>query len=485
MTTTPKSRAQAVFELIRIQADDQYRDLVPSLEDSDPISKVGTPILENPNVFKTFTNLLGVLMETRVWRDAWQNPLGEMVRSGGSPLGEYSRDIANNPVQPRKYDPMHPERVLQYAINEDKVAYYVRNVKELFKVSIPYQDMQGAFQSYDKFDEYVSMKMATLTSGQQISSFNHILEAIVTNYNAGLFHESDVHINPGSTENYAEWTAAVMDAVDLMQYPSSDFNGYGRLESSNGEFIGYSKPDDIYVIGTVKWLNSTNVNFLASVFNLSKAEIANRIIKVPEFSYTAYSENDAGSSETTVTSTKVTSPIQCIIIDRRALNFREDLHMDESFYNPQTLVNNFFKHWWATYSVSPFGNALVFTSGGTVTNIGVSDYGQEDGERFIDIRTNGGTQSLEMYSVPESTDALGAVTFEVAEIISNFKTPVAKEDITLSEYLTVPANDTSTPHIYKFTSVKDESEDSATVLLNMKFTSHAGITVPILAILYK
>lgn len=487
MATTPKSRAQAIFELIRIKGSDLYKNLVPSLADSDPISKVGTPILQNPNVFKEFSDLLGVLMETRVWRDSWQNPLGDMVRSGGSPLGEYSRDIANNPIMPRKYDPTHPERVLQYAINEDKVAYYVRNVKELFKVSIPYQDMQGAFSSYDKFDEYVSMKLATLTSGQQISSYNHIMEAIVTNYNAGLFHESNVHITPGTSENYADWTTEVKNLVDHFQWPSSNYNGYGRLESSNGDFIGYSKPDDIYIIGTIEWLNETTVNFLASLFNLSQAEIRQRIIKVPSFSYTYYTEEGSGAEETTPVPTVVTSPIQCMVIDRRALNFREDLHIDESDYNKQTLVNNFYKHWWATYSVSPFGNAVVFTeSGSAITNIGVADYGNKDGERIIDIKTASGTQTLTMWSTPENDTGLGAVTFTVSEIIKNFDTPVdiSTLNASLSDYLTVPTTDSSTPNQYKFTGINAESTNHADVILTMTFTAQGNKTVPVLATLY-
>lgn len=485
--STPKTRSQAIFELIRINADDVYRNYVPSLEDSDPIAKVGTPILENPNIFKQFSQLLGVLMETRVWRDSWQNPLSDMVRSGGSPLGEYSRDVANNPIVPRKYDPTHPERVLAYAMTEDKVAYYARNVRELFKVSIAYQDMQGAFSSYDKFDEYVSMKLATMTSGQQISSFNHIMEAIVTNYNAGLFHESPVHITPGTSENYADWTTEVKNLVDGFQWPSANYNGYGRLESSNGDFIGYSKPEDIYVIGTISWLNETAVNFLASLFNLSKAEINQRIIKVPSFSYTYYTEEDSGAAETTPVPHTVDSPIQCIVIDRRALNFREDLHIDDSFYNPETLVNNFFKHWWATYSVSPFGNAVVFTSGADVIErIGVANYNNPDGERIIDITTANGNQTVEFYSIPEKADAFGAATMKVTEIIKNFDDPVEIDTLNtdLANYLTMSANDTSTPHNYTFTGKKAKSADYADVILQVTFTGQGNKTATLIATLY-
>lgn len=354
--------AQSIFNLIRVRASKEYQDSVPALTDKSPIGDVATPILTNPLIFKEFSILLGALLEVEVDKRVWQNPLAELIKSNGRPLGEYSAEITNNPVTPRQYDPLNPEKVLEYAMLDDKVAYYVRNVKELFKVSIAREDMMGAFQSYDNFNDYVSMKLASLESGRQISMFNHVFESIVANYNAGALVVSDVHTGEN---NYAAWTVAAKNAIDGFQYPSSLYNKYGSLAGANGDFKGWTKTDDIYIMATANWINSADVNFLATLFNIEKADLQKRIIKVIDFGYDAYKEV-AGE---TVFDKHVTTDIDAIIFDRRMLHFTSDLDIDDTFYNPETLVTNYFKHWWATYQLSPFANCIVFTRAeGTAPN---------------------------------------------------------------------------------------------------------------------
>lgn len=354
--------AQSIFNLIRVRASKEYQDFVPALTEKSPIGDVATPILTNPLIFKEFSILLGALLEVEVDKRVWRNPLAELIKSNGRPLGEYSAEVTNNPVTPRPYDPLNPEKVLEYAMLDDKVAYYARNVKELFKVSIAREDMMGAFQSYDNFNDYVSMKLASLESGRQISMFNHVFESIVANYNAGALVVSDVHTGDN---NYAAWTVAAKNAIDGFQYPSSLYNKYGSLAGANGDFKGWTKTDDIYIMATANWINSADVNFLATLFNIDRADLHKRIIKVIDFGYDAYKEVEGE----TVFDKHVTTDIDAIIFDRRMLHFTSDLDIDDTFYNPETLVTNYFKHWWATYQLSPFANCIVFTRAkGTAPN---------------------------------------------------------------------------------------------------------------------
>ena len=347
------NRAQTALNLIRTMGSKAYKNEVPALTSESPIESVWNVFTSQPLVYKEFTQLFGAFLELQVMRDSWANVLNELIISG-SPLGEFSAVVGSNPATPHKYDPKHPERVLQYAHSNDKVAYYVRNIKEFFKVSFAYEDMKGAFSSYEKFDEYLSMKLSTLESGKQISSYNHIMESIVINYFSGVFVESDVHIDP-TTTNYAEWLTEVKSAYDKMQFPNTNYNNYGKLDGANGDFKGWSKPEDIYILATIDWINKVDVSYLASVFNLDKAEVGKRIRKIPSFSYDTHDENGKYLST-------IESPIQAMIIDRRAFEFKNDLDLDTSFFNDETLVSNYWKHFWATYQINPLAQALVFTA---------------------------------------------------------------------------------------------------------------------------
>lgn len=486
------NNAQNIFNLIRIKASKEYQDVVPALTEKSPIGDVGTPILTNPMIFKEFSILLGAFIQYRVFKDAWSNPLAELVMEGGSPLGEYSGDIANNPVLPRDYDPTHPERLLDYAMTEDKVVFYARNIKEVFKLSIAIQDMQGAFASYEKFDEYVQMKKASLESGYQLSMYNHILEAIVTNYNAGVFVESPVKIGPNET-NYSEWTREILSLRKKFKYPSTNYNRYGQLAGANGDFKAYSKPEDIVIMGTIDWLTADNVDFLAGAYNLSKAEIDQRIIEVPDFGYTyTTTTTDEVTGETKVIEHKVTTDIQAMVFDKRMLSCKNDLEINADFFNPETLVTNYYRHWWASYNCSPLANCVVFTSGSAVglKSATVVDYGNPDGESLIEIKDADSEQNIKLDFVPDLYDTTIPIRDQDIEITAVHK--ISGADITLdivNESIVFVAPLTvldKTNHIVVGAAAEEYTDTVSTVILDVKITKQntGSVTIPMLAEIY-
>ena len=317
------NNAQRIFNLIRLRGSKEYQDQVPALTDKDPIGNVTGVILSQPMVFKEFTNLLGAFIEMKVLSRVWQNPLLNLIRVRQEPYGEYSVEVTENPVSPQMYDPYHPEKLLQYRNNPDMVAYFARNVKEKFKLTISYEDMKGAFQSYDKFNEYISNKLSMLESGKQISTYNHIMEAICSNYMSNFFVKSSVTLD---TLNHAkDWTKEVMNFLDNAQYPNYEFNKYADLPGATGKFRGWVNPDDVVIIAKSSWINAINVEFLANAFQLDKAEIKKKIIKVPKFAYDLY--DDDGTLLNTIE-----TDLACLCADRRMFNFSSDLEIDDSFF---------------------------------------------------------------------------------------------------------------------------------------------------------
>ena len=128
-------------------------------------------------------------------------------------------------------------------------------------------------------------------------------------------------------------------------------------------------------------LNNRKLSELATAFNLSQAEINAMTVKVPEFAYTYKDENGVTK--------KVTTNIQAILCDKKILKYKNDLEIADSFYNIDTLCTKYYEHFWASFNVSPLGNAVVYTDENTevsdFTAISITDYGQHDGERFIDV----------------------------------------------------------------------------------------------------
>lgn len=480
------SNEQKIFNLIRLKGSKQYQDYVPALTDKSPIGMVSTPILSRPEILKEFTVLLGDFIEKIVIKAVWENPLSGLIRKGGEPLGEFTAEIGNNPITPLPYDPTHPENLFKYNITDDKVVYYARNIKEVFKLSMPYEDIKGALNSYDEFNDYVAMKKASLESGFQLSQFNHLMEAIVVNYKAGLFPVSTQYIDSSDDTNFPIITAEILKAAKKFKFPSSDFNNYSKLDGANGEFKAFTKDSDIIVMATIDWLTDDRINYLANAFNLSQAEIPYRIIEVPEFAYT-YQHNagvdDFGNN--IYVEMKEQSNIGAMVFDRRMLSARTDLEINADFFNPDTLVSTIYRHWWATFRCSPLANCLVFIDVNIATDSNangfrVVDYGRPDGNNIVDIENVGGTQKVSIESTP-SPDLSNAYLTKGSLIdVNKISGTVDVSKSTLSTYLTY-AFDTKG---VTFTAVKGKGDNYSVVELTFKMGT-SDFTCTILAKVYQ
>lgn len=420
--------AQSIFNLIRTYGSDVYKDAVPALTDKSPIGDVATPILTQPDVYKEFSILLGAFIKAYVDDRIWENPLIELFTNTNQPLGEWSAEIGTNPVAPRKYDATHPEYVLQYAMTEDKVQYYVRNVKEFFKISIAMEDMKGAFESYETFNSYVSMKVASQLSGKQISMFNHIFEALNANYQAGALVTTNT-VAPASLDESAikTFTKNIKSLAKKFTYPSTAYNKYGALQGANGDFKGFTRPEDVIILATVDYLTAVDVEYLASAFNLDKAEIRDKIYEVNDFGYDRY-EDDGDFIE------HVDSPIQAIICDRRLFRFSRDLDMNTERFNEETLVTNYWSHAWYTYGINVMANNTVFVATETPTptayTVELGDDGvldsSSDSPVSIDVTVSPDTVEL------SSIEFAGAVADEAFHVWS-IPNSVVADYLTLEE----------------------------------------------------
>lgn len=428
--------AQSIFNLIRTYGSDVYKDSVPALTDKSPIGDVATPILTQPDVYKEFSILLGAFIKAYVDDRIWENPLIELFTNTNQPLGEWSAEIGTNPVAPRKYDATHPEYVLQYAMTEDKVQYYVRNVKEFFKISIAMEDMKGAFESYETFNSYVSMKVASQLSGKQISMFNHIFEALNANYQAGALVTTNT-VAPASLDESAikTFTKNIKSLAKKFTYPSTAYNKYGALQGANGDFKGFTRPEDVIILATVDYLTAVDVEYLASAFNLDKAEIRDKIYEVNDFGYDRY-EDDGDFIE------HVDSPIQAIICDRRLFRFSRDLDMNTERFNEETLVTNYWSHAWYTYGINVMANNTVFVATETPTptaytvELGAGTNSQEEG--VLDASSD----SPDTLDVTVSPETVALDSIECAGIVvDDTGAPFSVPNSVIKDYLTLEETD--------------------------------------------
>ena len=98
---------------------------------------------------------------------------------------------------------------------------------------------------------------------------------------------------------------------------------------------------ELVLITTPELKATIDVDTLAGVFQLDKADIENRIVLIDEFPIVG---------------------AQAILTTEDFFVCGDTLYEMNSFYNPETLTNTYYLHHWGVYSVSPFVPAILFTT---------------------------------------------------------------------------------------------------------------------------
>ena len=349
---------QNLFNLIRVYASKEYKDTVPALKDKSPIGDVMTPILSDLAIYKEFTVLLGAWIRDEVYKDVWSHPIiQDIVKNGnGRPVGNYTREIANNPVHPTDYDPAHPERVLEQKFTNDLVNFYVRNVYDKFKLTFLFDEIEEAFSTYEGAEEYVSMKKASVETGANFATFNHLKECIfATRWNGGVnVITLPAKVNSMTADNWLTVGEELEAFSKKFTYLNTEYLAYNNLSEKVEDYYGFAKKENVRIIATVDFITKYGYKALANMFNLTIGELKDRVHEIDSFGFPIYNRKSGqiiGYQD---------SDVACMLVDIKSLKASVDKEQNAELFNPETLSTTIFKHKWQTFAMSPFGKCLMF-----------------------------------------------------------------------------------------------------------------------------
>ena len=168
--------AVTMLNYIRQNASRQYQDLVP-VATEDNISTIGNVLLNDsyqPQLNEFITTLINRIALTIIRNQTFANPLARF-KKGSIPLGTDIQDIITNPAEAEAYEYSNAAmaKLLTITDPDTKVAYYQRNRKDLYTKTITREGLQGAFVSWDKFNQFITSIVQSLYNGNYISEFNY------------------------------------------------------------------------------------------------------------------------------------------------------------------------------------------------------------------------------------------------------------------------------------------------------------------------
>ena len=346
----------SIFNYVRQNSSAGFQDVVPTAT-SENIATLANILFDQsytPMLNEFVSNLINRIGYTMVHKQVFNNPLA-MFKKGSVPLGTDIQDIFTNPAKAEDYEfsDTAMAKLLTITDPDTHVAYYRRNRKDLYTVTVSREGLQGAFVSWDKFEQYISSLVNSLYNGDYIDEFRYTKQLIRGAYDNNKAIVQVVSA-PNSEANDKALVKAVRKLYGKMKFPSTQYNAYSKMSGSDKPVETWTTPERIVFITTSDVIAEIDVEVLAAAFNMSKAEFLGRVVEVDNF----------GDDKI----------LGCICDESFLQIYNNQFRFDE-FYNARTMSWNFYLHAWDTFAISPFANAVILATAESapVTAISISD----------------------------------------------------------------------------------------------------------------
>ena len=332
-----------VFNVIRDNMNNVYLNTLPSATENNimEISNVLFNDAYQPMLNEFVTNLINRIALTIIRNKSFNNPLA-IFKKGSIPLGTDIQDIYENPAEAEQYELSNTAmaKLLTITDPDTHVAYYKRNRKDLYTKTISRENLQGAFVSWEKFEDYLNSITNSLYSGNYISEFKYTKSLIDGAYknNKVIIEKVNAITDEASAKAFVKKARAL---YNKMKFPSKNYNAYTRFSGAKGEIETWTDEDRIVLITTADVMAEIDVDVLAKAFNIDNTKFLGRVIEIDKF------ENPE---------------IQAIICDESWLQIYDNVLRFEEFYNARVMAWNQYLHAWGTYAICPFANAIVFAT---------------------------------------------------------------------------------------------------------------------------
>ena len=331
------------FNFIRNNSTETFVNVVPSATE-DNIAQIKDILFNDayqPMLNEFVNNLINRIGLTIIRNKSFSNPLA-IFKKGAVPLGTDIQEIYENPAIAEQYEYSNTAmaKLLTITDPDTHVAYYRRNRQDIYTKTIAREGLQGAFDSWDKFEDFVSAITQSLYSGNYIDEFKYT-KALID----GAYAEDKVIVKqvsaPVDNATSKAFLKQVRALYSQMSFPSTEYNAYSKFSGAKGTVTTWTDPERVVLIVRADVMAEVDVEALASAFNLDKANFLGRVIQVDKF------EHDE---------------VLGVICDEAWLQIYDNVFRFDESYNARVMAWNEYLHAWSTYAISPFANAVVLAT---------------------------------------------------------------------------------------------------------------------------
>ena len=341
-TFTTTSNVDILNAMRQFMSND-YNDRIP-VATRENIGEIGQLVMSyEPHrnmLVDGLVNRIGLVIATS---KAYSNPL-KMFKKGIMNFGETVEEYFINIAKANAYDPETAQSELYKIVPPDVLAVFHKvNRKDFYKQTISNEMLAQAFLNENGLFDMISRVVDSMYSGAENDEFLLTKQCVSSALTNGA-------IFPVKIEEFSDSTAKGI-ASTIKTYSNNMLFNNNKYTALG--VISHTPREDQYLIMTSEFDAKFDVEVLASAFNMDKADFLGHRVLIDEF---------PGFPE-----------VKCVLCDKDFFMIFDQFMSFTENYNGQGLYWNYFYHVWQVYSVSPFAQAIAFTTGtNTVTAITVT-----------------------------------------------------------------------------------------------------------------
>lgn len=369
------------------------------------------------------------------------------AKQGKLEMGETVEQIWIGLADVFPYDPKKSEnRFLKQQAPDVSSAFHSINYQEVYKVTINEARLKNAFLSLEGLRDFIEGIIGSLARSANVDEFMAMKYILAMLLLAGKIKTIEI---PVITKDTADDVATqIAETTNLFQFPSSDYTMGGNENTT--------PISDLYILESARANALIKVNSLANAFNVDYVKFQGNVVlydSLGTYNWDRMNKifaDDPGYRQFTQEEINMLNTVDMIAMDRQFMQIYDSVEeMGTPLINGEGLFTNYFYHVWKILSVSPFHNAVAYTTtAGSITSVEISPT-----EATV---AKGSSVALQA--------TVTATGFTSTDVVFEISSAVTDSEIGQDGILRVGANETATEITVTVTSVADETKTASATI---------------------
>lgn len=357
-----KNSAELLSYIINVTPE--LRDEIDLPVQGQSILPIGKIIVNNERYKNAFINTVNLIGLTVIKRNGWDNPW-DFTKRGTLRFGQQVREIIMDLAEVFDYNTYANDtsKFLENSVPDVYNYIHEINFQKWYRTTTSDEQLAMAFETEDSLLNFIDETIGMLYQSLMYDEFlvdkyqlcRRILDGTVT----------PVYINNFASLTPRERVTIMKGVSNKMTFRSRNYNPAGIRKATAFENqimilnCEYDAEITTEVLATSFFRNDAEMKIQSKLVDSFSDTDTARLVEVLGDAYVPFTETEKAELAT----------IPAVIISREwfmdydyAMNNETGDRKYTEFYNPTTLKNNHYLHYWGVKSSSPFENAVVFTT---------------------------------------------------------------------------------------------------------------------------